>query len=111
MSATTGDVVPTGEAAIAMGKAAGLSAYPTDFIPPSLLPGYIPDNRGPTIAAVCLASMSVAFLFACSRLLARMVVFGSLGLDDWMMVPATVSEIAVVDPTNEVVLMFLFIYL
>lgn len=89
---TDGWTAPTGVAAllgVAQGQAAGLAPFPSGFIPPNFYPNYVPAHRGPTMVLVCSISMALAFLVAVARLVTRKVAAGKLGLDDWMIVPAT----------------------
>jgi hypothetical protein len=68
--------------------------YNPNFIPPGVAdPNYVPPNKGDVIAIVSIVAMSVAFLFVTARIIIRSTWRGmNMGLDDWMIIPATVSH-------------------
>ncbi|KAK6506603.1 hypothetical protein TWF481_005061 [Arthrobotrys musiformis] len=51
---------------------------------------YVPPDKGNLVFIVATVSMSVALILVVGRLYTRKVYSGKLGLDDWMIIPATV---------------------
>ncbi|KAK6350394.1 hypothetical protein TWF718_003586 [Orbilia javanica] len=60
-------------------------------IPKSAISGdYVPPDRGNVVFIVAAVSMAIVLILVGGRLYTRKVYSGKLGLDDWMIIPATV---------------------
>ncbi|EPS35173.1 hypothetical protein H072_11424 [Dactylellina haptotyla CBS 200.50] len=51
---------------------------------------YVPPDRGTLVFVVAVVSMAVALILVVMRLYTRKIYAGTLGTDDWMIIPATV---------------------
>lgn len=66
----------------------------TSLLPSNLLsPDYVPPNKGDLVLILTIVTMIVMLAMVVLRLYARWKYAGSLGLDDWMIIPAAVVTV------------------
>jgi hypothetical protein len=70
--------------------------YNSSFVPPSLLdPHYVSPDRGRVIVIVSIVAMVLALVLVAMRIVVRTTWRGmNMGLDDWMIIPATLFTVA-----------------
>lgn len=76
---------------MALGHAAGIHPIPSGWVNPSLQPGYIIKDRGPSIIALAVSMMVLTTTVVAARLMFRMKVKGMvMGVDDWLIAVAVI---------------------